>query len=120
VDDTPVFLSVVTDPSDADVVASWKDGGEKKGTAPLSFEVPHNAKVHFAFSRAGYLGLEMDVIADQAQNVKGQLRQAPVAAVEASDKHAKPSGKPAHRAEPKKADAPPSKDGLIDLDDALK
>ena len=119
-DDTPVFLSVQSDPGDADVVATWKDGGEKKGTAPLSFEVPHNVKVHFAFSKAGFLGLEMDVIADQAQNVKGTLKAAPVAAVEATEKHPHPSGKPGKKPEEKKKEAPPSKDGLIDLDDALK
>jgi hypothetical protein len=119
-DDSPIFLSVQTDPPEGDVVATWKDGGEKKGQAPLSFEVPHNVKVHFAFSKAGYLGLEMDVIADQAQNVKGTLKPAPVAAVEASEKHERTPSHTSKKAAEKKADAPPSKDGLIDLDDALK
>ena len=120
-EDAPVDLTVFSEPTDADVIATWKDGGEKRGTAPLTVEVPHNAKVHFAFSKAGYLGLEMDVIADQAQNVKGQLKQSPVVAVDASDKRPpKPSGKTGHKTEGKKGDAAPSKDGLIDLDDALK
>jgi len=116
-DDSPVFLSVVSEPPDADVVATWKDGGEKKGVAPLSFEVPHNVKVHFAFSKAGFNGYEMDLIADQAQNVKGSLKPAPVAAADNGEKKKHASGK---KSDEKKAEAPPSKDGLIDLDDALK
>ncbi len=107
-DASPVFLSVVSDPIDTDVVATWKDGGEKKGPAPLSFEVPRNAKVHFEFSKAGYVGYAMDVIADQAQNVRAVLKPADVAEKRAREKAAK-----------KQAQAP-GKDGLIDLDDALK
>ena len=29
-DSTPIFLSVVSEPLEADVVATWKDGGERK------------------------------------------------------------------------------------------
>ena len=114
-DNSPVFLSVISDPLEADVTATWKDGGEKKGRAPLSFEVPKNTKVHFEFAKAGYIGYAMDVIADQAQNVQAQLKPAPMA-VEATERktHKKKEGGE------KKAEAAPSKDGLIDLDDALK
>lgn len=115
---TPVFLSVISDPLEADVVATWKDG-EKRGPAPLAFEVPRNVKVHFAFSKTGYIGTEKDIIADQAQQVKAQLKPTPVAVETPAEKkpqHVKGGKKP----EEKKPDAPPSKDGLIDLDDALK
>ena len=115
-DTTPVFLSVISDPLEADVTATWKDGGEKKGKAPLGFEVPRNAKVHFEFSKSGYTGYSMDVIADQAQNVQAALKPAPVAVEASAEKQ-----KPRHaKKEEKKAEAAPSKDGLIDLDDALK
>ena len=96
------------------MVATWKDGGERRGKAPLSFDVPKNTKVHFEFSKAGYIGYAMDVIADQAQNVQAQLKPVPA---EAGEKKARPGTKDGS---PKKNDAAPSKDGLIDLDDALK
>ncbi len=116
-DSTPIFLSVVSEPLEADVVATWKDGGEHKGRAPLSFEVPHNTKVHFEFTKAGFTGYSMDVISDQAQTVHAVLKPVPVATetpTEKKQRHGKKNG------EEKKADAPPSKDGVIDLDDALK
>ena len=115
-DQSPVFLSVISEPLEADVTATWKDGGEKKGQAPLSFEVPKNTKVHFEFSKAGHIGYSMDVIADQAQNVHAVLKPAPVAP-ENGEKKQKKSKKEASE---KKPDQAPSKDGLIDLDDALK
>ncbi|MGZ6142508.1 MAG: serine/threonine protein kinase [Myxococcales bacterium] len=115
-DASPIFLSVISDPLEADVTATWKEGGEKKGRAPLSFEVPRNSKVHFEFSKAGYIGYSMDVIADQAQNVQASLKPAPVA-VESGEKKARHAKKEGGE---KKAQAAPSKDGLIDLDDALK
>jgi hypothetical protein len=113
-DTSPVFLSVISEPQEAEVSATWKDGGQQKGKAPLSFEVPKNTKVHFEFSKAGYIGYSMDVIADQAQNVHAQLRPAPVAAADPAEKK---STKKTRKEKPDKA---PSKDGLIDLDDALK
>ena len=109
-----MFLSVVSEPNETEVVASWKDGGEKRGQAPLSFEVPKNTKVHFEFSKGGYVGYTMDLIADQAQNVRATLKPAPVPENgEKKQRGKKKDDKP-------KEDAPPSKDGLIDLDDALK
>jgi len=116
-EESPVFLSVVSDPLEADVIATWKDGGEKRGPAPLGFEVPKNSKVHFAFTKAGFVGYEMDVIADQSQNVKAQLK---ATAAEKPAEKKPPHLKGGKKPEEKKPDAPPSKDGLIDLDDALK
>jgi serine/threonine protein kinase len=121
-DQNPVFLSVISEPLEADVTATWKDGGEKKGQAPLNFEVPRNTRVHFEFSKAGFAGYSMDVIADQAQNVHAVLKPAPSAPApvtaesggEKKQRHGKRSG------DEKKAEAAPSKDGVIDLDDALK
>ncbi len=110
-----VFLSVISDPLEADVTATWKDGGEKKGLAPLSFEVPHNSKVHFEFSKTGFSSYSMDVIADQAQNVHAVLKAAPAAA----DNGEKKQRQKKHDEKPK-SDAPASKDGVIDIDDALK
>ena len=86
----PVFLSVVSEPPDADVVATWKDG-EKRGAAPLSLEVPRNSKVHFEFRKAGYMDYAMDVLADQPQTVQAILKSEPKpppapVAVEASDR----------------------------------
>jgi hypothetical protein len=117
-DQSPVFLSIVSEPVEADVVATWKEGGEKRGQAPLNFEVPHNTKVHFEFSRAGFIGYSMDVIADQAQTVHAVLKPTPAAAA------AEPGEKKQHHgkknSDEKKHEAPPSKDGVIDIDDALK
>ena len=111
-----VFLSVISEPLEADVTATWKDGGEKKGQAPLSFEVPHNTKVHFEFSKTGYSSYSMDVIADQAQNVHAVLKAAPAAAESGGEKKQRQKK---HEEKPK-SDAPASKDGVIDIDDALK
>jgi hypothetical protein len=75
-DAAPVFLSVVSDPLGAKVEATWK-GGQKTGETPLELEVPKNVKVHFAFTRQGYLPYSEDVIADSAQVVKAPLTQEP-------------------------------------------
>ena len=123
-DESPVFLSIISEPLEADVVATWKDGGEKKGQAPLNFDVPKNSKVHFEFTKAGYSGYSMDVIADQAQTVNAVLKPLAVSA----DSSVVPAGgvsekKPRHGkrgGEEKKVEAPPSKDGVIDIDDVLK
>ena len=113
----PIFLSVISEPLEADVIATWKDGGERKGQAPLSFDVPHNAKVHFEFTKPGFTGYSMDVIADQPQNVHAVLKPSAVPAensVEKKQRHGK------RKSGEKKPDAPSSKDGVIDLDDVLK
>ena len=75
-DSAPVFLSVVSDPLGAKVDATWK-GGQKMGETPLELEVPRNVKVHFAFSRPGFLPYAEDVIADSAQVVKARLTPEP-------------------------------------------
>ena len=112
-----VFLSVVSDPLDAEVQATWR-GGEKTGTAPLSVEVPRNAKVHFDFKKPGYLPFVTEVIADQDQNVTAKLEAEPAAA------SASPAERPQHRRHRKQAgekdDVPATRDGVIDLSDALK
>jgi hypothetical protein len=123
-DAPPVFLSVVAEPLDADVVATWRDG-EKRGPAPLSLEVPRNAKVHFEFRKAGYVDYAMDVIADQPQTVKAAMKAevrppppqppAPVA-VEASDRKSRPEKKK----KSSKARSPRSSDGVVDVLDDLK
>jgi len=113
----PVFLSVVSEPLDADVVASWKDGGEKRGSAPFSLEVPKNARVHFEFRKAGYADYAMDVIADQPQTVTASLKPLPKPAEVAAASERKPEPekkKSSHRRAPK---AP---DGVVDVLDELK
>ena len=113
----PVFLSVVSEPLDADVVATWKDGGEKRGVAPLSMEVPRNAKVHFEFRKQGYIDYAMDVIADQPQTVQALLKPAPVATsavVQVPDRKSRPEKRQ------RKERAPRSSDGVVDILDALK
>ena len=74
----PVLLSVVSDPLGAEVEASWRDGGLKRGSTPLDFRVPRNTKVSFQFKLRGYLPYRVDIIADEAQVVKAELpRDAP-------------------------------------------
>jgi serine/threonine protein kinase len=113
----PVFLSVVSEPLDADVVATWKDGGEKRGAAPLSLEVPRYAKVHFEFRKQGYIDYAMDVIADQPQTVQAVLKPAPVAT---SAMVQVPEKKPRPEKKQRKERAPRSSDGVVDILDALK
>jgi len=129
-DEAPVFLSVVSEPLDADVVATWRDGAdgaEKRGSAPLSLEVPRNARVHFEFRKSGYLDYAMDVIADQPQTVqavlKPEVKSPPVAtsstagAAEVSDHR---PARPERRRAAKKDKKPRSKDGVVDVLDDLK
>src|SRR5205807_2044906 len=110
----PVFLSIVSEPGEADVVATWNGGGEQKGQAPFSFEVPKNTKVHFEFTKSGYASYSMDVIADQAQQVKATLK-----AVAVAEKKESGPGKKKKSEGEKKAEELPN-DGVIDLGDALK
>ena len=113
----PVFLSVVSEPLEADVVATW-GGGEQKGQAPLSFEVPKNSKVHFEFSKTGFFNYAMDLIADQAQQVKAVLKPTPVAE-KVENKDSSANGKKKKSDREKRAQELPN-DGVIDLGDALK
>jgi len=115
---TPVFLSVVSEPMEADVAVTWKEG-EKRGSTPLSLEVPRDAKVHFEFRKSGYLDYATDVIADQPQTVQATLKPRPApppapAVVEASER------KPAKHERKKKERSPKSSDGVVDVLDDLK
>jgi hypothetical protein len=112
----PVFLSVVSEPLDADVVATWKGGGEKRGAAPLSLEVPRNTKVHFEFRKAGFLDYAMDIIADQPQTVTAVLKAAPRPAVAAEVPERKPQLERKH----KKERSPKAPDGVVDVLGDLK
>jgi hypothetical protein len=122
-DETPVFLSIVSEPLDADVVATWRDGGEKRGAAPLSLEVPRNAKVHFEFRKTGYVDYAMDVIADQPQTVQAILKAEPKSTpapvvVEASDRKPERKSRPEKRRT--KKERSPKPDGVVDVLDDLK
>jgi eukaryotic-like serine/threonine-protein kinase len=114
-DETPVFLSVVSEPLDAEVVATWKDG-EKRGAAPLSLEVPRNAKVHFEFRKSGFVDYAMDVIADQPQTVQAVLKAVPrpPVAAERSEQRQQPERK--H----KRDRTPKVPDGVVDVLGDLK
>jgi hypothetical protein len=112
-DDSPVFLSIVSEPLDAEVVATWK-GGEKRGAAPLSLEVPRNAKVHFEFRKSGYVDYAMDVIADQPQTVQAALKAAPAPIAAAA-----PEKRSRDRKHRKDRVAQPS-DGVVDVLGDLK
>jgi serine/threonine protein kinase len=114
---SPVFLSVISEPQEADLTATWKDAGEKKGQTPLSFDVPPKAKVHLEFSKAGFTNYSMDVIADRAQSVRAVLSPTPVAAETHPGKKQRHGNK---NGSGKRTEAPASKDGVIDIDDALK
>src|SRR2546427_536638 len=116
-EETPVFLSVVSEPLDAQVVATWKDG-EKRGAAPLSLEVPRNAKVHFEFRKSGFIDYAMDVIADQPQTVQAALkavpRPPPPVAEEGSERRSQPEKRR------KRDRAPKVPDGVVDVLGDLK
>ena len=97
--------------------ASWKDG-EKTATGPLSVEVPKNAKVHFEFKKAGYLAYVTELLAEENQQVTAKLIAEPTAAAAAEPP---PRQRPHRKSRPDKSeDLPASKDGVIDLDEALK
>jgi hypothetical protein len=74
-----VFLSVVSEPLQALVEATWK-GGVKSGLTPFDLQVPKNVKVHFAFSKREFFPYATDVIADIPQVVKATLQAEPRAA----------------------------------------
>ncbi len=118
-DSSPVFLSVISDPMEADVQASWK-GGEQSGSTPLAVEVPRSAKVHLALRKANYLPYVTEVIADQNQTVTAKLEvepptPTPTATSDRPQRH--------HRKHPgssQKDEVPVGRDAVIDLSDALK
>ena len=101
------------------MTATWKDG-EKRGAAPLSLEVPRNARVHFQFRKPGFVDYAMDVIADQPQTVQAVLKAepkpppAPVAVEAAAHKPR------AEKRKAKKERPPKLNDGVVDVLDDLK
>ena len=116
-EETPVFLSVVSEPFDAEVVATWKDG-EKRGAAPLSLEVPRNTKVHFDFRKSGFIDYAMDVIADQPQTVQAALKAVPRPATPVAQEGAERRSQPEKRR--KRDRAPKVPDGVVDVLGDLK
>src|SRR5437870_6530579 len=116
-EETPVFLSVVSEPLDADVIATWKDG-EKRGAAPLSLEVPRNAKVHFEFRKSGFVDYAMDVIADQPQTVQAALKAVPRPATPVAQEGSERRSQPEKRR--KRDRAPKVPDGVVDVLGDLK
>ena len=114
---TPVFLSVVSEPFDAEVVATWKDG-EKRGAAPLSLEVPRNTKVHFDFRKSGFIDYAMDVIADQPQTVQAALKAVPRPATPVAQEGSERRSQPEKRR--KRDRAPKAPDGVVDVLGDLK
>jgi len=73
-----VTLFVWSDPSGADVLATW-NGGTKLGVTPLNFDVPKNATVHFEFRKAGYLPnpYSSEAVADASKTVQARLAPEP-------------------------------------------
>ena len=116
-EETPVFLSVVSEPFDAEVVATWKDG-EKHGAAPLSLEVPRNTKVHFDFRKSGFIDYAMDVIADQPQTVQAALKAVPRPATPVAQEGSERRSQPEKRR--KRDRAPKVPDGVVDVLGDLK
>jgi len=118
-EEAPVALSLQADPEGTAVVVTWPQG-EKRGAAPLSVEVPRNARVRFELSKPGYSNSTMDVIADQPQTVRATLeKQAPaVAEATATASDDKPKHASRHKPGPARPGEPKApKDGLIDMDD---
>jgi serine/threonine protein kinase len=114
-----VYVVVVSDPVEARVRATWK-GGEKEGTAPLSIEAPHNAKVHLEITKSGYLAYQADLVADVAQTFSAKMTALAIASP--TPPAQREPERASHKAPPqkkkKKSDLP--NDGLIDIGDALK
>jgi hypothetical protein len=115
----PVYVVVVTDPVEARVRATWK-GGEKEGTAPLSIDAPHNARIHLEITKSGYLAYQADLVADVAQTVSAKMTALAIASPTPTAQ--REPDRASHKAPPqkkkKKSDLP--NDGLIDIGDALK
>ncbi len=69
-----VALTAASDPPGAEVVARW-EGGEKRGKAPLHFDVPRGSKVKLVFSLKGYSPSDEEVTAEDARTVTAELVQ---------------------------------------------
>ena len=114
--DQPVFVSVVSDPLDTQVEATWKGDGHASGKTPLEVQVPVGAKVRLDFLKPGYIAYSTELIADRAQTVTARLLPNAGTATNSTDADARGS----RRKRSKRERAPTSNDGLIDLNDALK
>ena len=115
----PVFVVVVSDPLEANVKATWPGGG-KEGTAPLSLETPKNAKVHLEIGKAGYLPFQADLVADAAKTFTAKLTVVAAASTVSPPRKAEPVVKNTAAAKKKKKKNELPKDGLFDIEDALK
>jgi serine/threonine protein kinase len=73
-----VTLFVWSEPSGADVIATW-EGGKKQGLTAFNFDVPKNTKVHFEFRKAGFLPnpYMSDVFTDSSQTIQAKLMPEP-------------------------------------------
>ena len=71
-----VTFKVASEPSGAQVLASWATGSGA-GTTPFALEVPKGINVELNFSLAGYNPKTQRVHADGPRNVGVQLRPAP-------------------------------------------
>ena len=119
-----VVLSVSAEPTGTKVIAAWQ-GGEKKGIAPLSIDVPRSAKIHLEFRKSGYKGHSLDLVADEAQNVRAALEavrpRAPANAAPERMRVARRAALAQPEARSGSVEAEPrSRDGLIDVDDAVR
>ena len=68
----PTAISVTSDPSAAEVTATWKGGGLTKLTN-FTLEVPKMTAVHLVFKKSGYLDWETDAVADQNKTITARL-----------------------------------------------
>ena len=98
---------------------TWKGGG-KEGAAPLSLEIPKDAKVQVEVVKAGYLPYRGDLVADAAQTFTAKLTAVALSSAVAAPRKPETVVKnsPAPKKKKKKRDMP--SDGLFDIDDALK
>ncbi len=76
----PVALAITSDPTGASVTATWKGGSMTKETN-FVLEVPKMTQVRLAFSKAGYLPYETEMVADGAKPITAKLTSDPKAAV---------------------------------------
>jgi len=116
----PVFVVLVSDPlDDAKVRATWSGGG-KEGAAPLSLEIPKDAKVHVEVVKAGYLRFQADLVADAAQTFTAKLTAVALSSPAATPQKPEALVKNSASAKKKKKKRDMPSDGLFDIDDALK
>ena len=99
--------------------ATWSGGG-KEGAAPLSLEIPKDAKVHVEVVKAGYLRFQADLVADAAQTFTAKLTAVALSSPAATPQKPEALVKNSASAKKKKKKRDMPSDGLFDIDDALK